>query len=51
MTGFKICTDPCKQAVREQNSSAQKFVRTRVNGALVVQYSGELNLDTVNEIL
>ena len=27
-----ICTDPCEQAVQEQNSSVQKFVRTRVNG-------------------
>ena len=29
----RICTDPCKQVVQEQNSSVQKFVRTRVNGA------------------
>ena len=29
----RIYMDPCKQAVREQNSSVQKFVRTRVNGA------------------
>ena len=30
----RICTDPCKQAVQEQISSMQKFVQTRVNGAL-----------------
>ena len=30
----RICTDPCKQAVQEQISSVQKFVQTRVNGAL-----------------
>ena len=29
----RICTDPCKQAVQEQYSSVQKFVRTRVNAA------------------
>ena len=29
-----ICTDPCKQAVQEQILSVQKFVQTRVNGAL-----------------
>ena len=29
----RICTVPCKQAVQVQNSSVQKFVRTRVNGA------------------
>ena len=30
----RICTVPCKQAVQVQNSSVQKFVWTRVNGAL-----------------
>ena len=30
---YIICTDPCQQAVQEQNLSVQKFVRTRVNGA------------------
>ena len=30
----RICTVPCKQAVQKQNLSVQKFVRTRVNGAL-----------------
>ena len=33
----RICTDPCKtckQAVQEQNSSVQKFVRTRVKPGL-----------------
>ena len=26
-----ICTDPCEQAVKEQNFSVQKFVRARVS--------------------
>ena len=30
---FRICPDPCEQAVQEQNSSVQKFIRTGVNGA------------------
>ena len=30
----RICTDPDKQTVQEQNSSVQKFVPTRENGAL-----------------
>ena len=34
----RIYTDPCKRAVQEQNSSLQKFVRTRVNGALVFDF-------------
>ena len=34
----RICMDPCKQAVQEQNSSVQKFVRTRVNGAQMFNF-------------
>ena len=30
----RICTDPCKQAVQEQNSFVQRFVRTHINGTL-----------------
>ena len=33
----RMCTIPCKQAVRVQISSVQKYVRSRVNVALAVQ--------------
>ena len=43
-----ICTVPCKQAVQVQNSSVQKFVRSRVSVALAVQKFVRFHRSRVN---
>ena len=44
----RICTVPCKQAVRVQISSVQKFVRSRVNVAVAVQKFVRFHRSRVN---